>query len=923
MKNAVTWFLLLNALVGSSFAAAQGVDPSPDVAEPGSIEAIAEATTEPRFLSPWVAYLPASDTVPSPTQHLGHMVGAPGELTQPARIVDYVRRVGQTSGRVHVETIGVSEEGRDIVLAVIADEAGIRDLDRLKAASAALADPRRTSPEEADALIASARPAYYFNCNLHADETGSGEMCMELIYRLAVSEQPMIRAIRERLLVLINPISEPDGRSKVTDWFHQYLKGKTDFDALPRQSPPYWSRYVFVDINRDAHQKAFAATRAVHTMYFDYHPVVVHDLHEAISLLLSWNGTGPYNPHLDPIVTSRWLEMSFHEMTTMNAMGMPGVWTWNFGEGFGHHFLDSIAINHNAIGRGYETFGNATAETVTRHADADSLTREWYRPWPPDPVFRWSMRDNVNYQQTGALAILDWSARHADELLRDFYQTGYNSWQKGVQERPWAYLVRAEQPDRLRVAQMINRLRDQRIEVGRLSADVSLEEGEFERGDYIVRLDQPYRNFALDVLEPQRFPTDYEQLPYDDVSWAYPVGFDVEAVRVEDERIKSAPSELLEEDATASGKMQGNGPVYLLRDQGQESLLAARFRLAAFTVHIAEAVFSQGKVDYPPGSWIITAGGEQSAGELNAAIGAVAAELALDFQSTRAVPEVAHHAAPVPRVGLWVPWADTDMMGWIRLIFDHQGIPYTYLRDEDLRAGELEDQVDVIIYGPFSRLQLSGQISGIPATDGPMPFRASPEFPSLGQPVASDDITGGPGYAGLANLQQFVETGGVLLTLGSGTALALEGGLVRSVPRADAPNVFTPGAELRVTFRQPSHPIAYGYGAETAVFRTNLPVYDTPRRWLTMAYCTSCLTGPVDERHVVLSWGGDGAMVVSGGMRGAGELAGKPAVLDTPTGQGHIVSYNFNGIHRDMNRGDFRLVWNAIINWNALPDSSR
>jgi hypothetical protein len=263
------------------------------------------------------------------------------------------------------------------------------------------------------------------------------------------------------------------------------------------------------------------------------------------------------------------------------------------------------------------------------------------------------------------------------------------------------------------------------------------------------------------------------------------------------------------------------------------------------------------------------------------------------------------------------------MMGWIRLIFDRQGIPYTYLRDEDLRAGALKSQLDVIIYGPFSRLQLAGQISGIPATNGPMPFRASAEFPSLGQPVASDDITGGPGYTGLANLQQFVEAGGVLLTLGAGTELALEGGLVRSVPRAAAPNVFTPGAELRATFRQPSHPIAYGYGAETAVFRTNLPVYDTPRRWLTMAYCTSCLTGPVDERHVVLSWGGDGPMVVSGGMRGEGELAGKPAVLDTPSGQGHIVSYNFNGIHRDMNRGDFRLVWNAIINWNALPDNSR
>jgi hypothetical protein len=150
------------------------------------------------------------------------------------------------------ENIGVSEKDADIVLVAIADESGISNLEQLKAAAAALADPRRTSPPQAEELIASARPAYYFNCNLHADETGSGEMCMELIYRLAVSEQPMIRAIRENLLVLINPVSEPDGRDKVVDWFYQYLKGKSDFDALPRQSPPDWSKYVFVDINRDA-----------------------------------------------------------------------------------------------------------------------------------------------------------------------------------------------------------------------------------------------------------------------------------------------------------------------------------------------------------------------------------------------------------------------------------------------------------------------------------------------------------------------------------------------------------------------------------------------------------------------------------------------------------------------------------------------
>ena len=73
---------------------------------------------------------------------------------------------------------------------------------------------------------------------------------LELAYRLAASETPMIRGIGNKLVVLINPVSNPDGRDKV-EWFYRYLKGKTDRASLPRMSPPYWSKYAFVDINRD------------------------------------------------------------------------------------------------------------------------------------------------------------------------------------------------------------------------------------------------------------------------------------------------------------------------------------------------------------------------------------------------------------------------------------------------------------------------------------------------------------------------------------------------------------------------------------------------------------------------------------------------------------------------------------------------
>src|SRR6185312_2158363 len=114
---------------------------APDSPEAGSTEEIASATTEPRFLSPWVAYVPASATVPSPRTFLHRIAGAPGELVNSATAYAYCRALAAASPRVKMFTIGRSEEGRDIVMIAIADEKGIQQLDALKAATASLADP--------------------------------------------------------------------------------------------------------------------------------------------------------------------------------------------------------------------------------------------------------------------------------------------------------------------------------------------------------------------------------------------------------------------------------------------------------------------------------------------------------------------------------------------------------------------------------------------------------------------------------------------------------------------------------------------------------------------------------------------------------------------------------------------------------------
>jgi len=905
----------------------------PDTPEPVSTEEISKATTEPRFLSPWVSYLPASSTVPSPRAFFGRIMGAPGELVDSAKAYAYCRALAAASPRVRVFTIGKSEEGRDILLVAIADEKGIASLDQLKSATAALADPRKTDSAAAENLIAISRPIYYFNAALHSDETGSTESVLELAYRLAVSDQPMIRRIREHLVVLINPVSNPDGRDNQVQWFYRYLKGKTDRASLPRQAPPYWGKYVFVDINRDAHQLTQETTKAVARMFFDWHPTVIHDLHEGEPFLMSWNGTGPYNPDVDPISFTEFLALSFHEVQTLTGLGMPGVSTWNFGEGFAELFLDSVAMNHNSIGRGYETFGNGTAETLTWLLSSEETSREWYRPLPPSiGKVTWSARDNLNYNETGALAALDYAATNSRAFLHNFYEKNLHSYRKGLDESPAAFLIPDDQGDPARVAQLVARLMSQHIEVSRAKEALHLKEGAFPVGTYVVRLDQPYRNYAVDLLAPQNYPKDAVE-PYDDVSWELPAHYHLQALPTEDASVRSASLALLTEPPQPHGKVSGTGSVFLLKDFGQESLLAARYRLSNFNIEIAERAFTAGNAEYPAGSWILP-----SQPGLPDALRQISDPLGLDFTATVYAPDVARHSAKAPRLGVWVPWADTDSIGWIRYSLDQRKVHYVYIRDEDIRAGKLNDKIDILLYGHVD-LELAEQIQGLPKRWSPMPFKKTPETPNFGTPAESDDITGGIGYQGLAQIQDFVERGGLLITLGSGSMLPLEAGLVRGV-RRDAGGVprstqgggsdaaaaaqraptRTPGSHLCVTFDRPDHPIAYGYSQHTYVFRQNFPLYAEPRRWLRMAYCTTCLDGPVDTSTVVLEWGDtSGApILISGQIWGEGNLIGRPAILDSPVGSGHIITFNFNPIHRDLNRGDQRMLWNAILNWQSI-----
>ena len=678
-------------------------------------------------------------------------------------------------------------------------------------------------------------------------------------------------------------------------------------------------------------------------MFHEWHPTVVHDLHEGSPFLMTWNGTGPYNPNIDPITYTEFLEMSFHEVQTMTAMGMPGVSTWNFGEAFAHLYLDSVAMNHNSIGRGYETWGNGTAETLRRTFRRPSSTMEWYRPLPPPAgEVTWSARDNLNYQETGSAGRARLRARATPRrCCAIFTKRAGTPGRKGLNEPPYAFLIPEGQGDPTRVAQMVGRLIGQHIEVGRAQKRLQAERWRLSRR-HLRRaprsaLSQLRRRFAHAAALSQGWQRALRRRLL-----GIARALSSERDSTADAAIRTAALTPLNE-ATASGRRSGRrGPSLFVERHRPGRTARGALPPGQFQIEIAEHEFQRRRKQFPcrivdsaRARWTCRCGSQSTA-----------TELGLDFASVAAAPDVPRHAAKAPRIGVWVPWADTDSIGWIRYSLDQRKVPYTYLRDEDIRAGDLRDQDGRPALRP-RRPRTRRTDSRFAKAWGPMPFKKTPQTPSFGTPAESDDITGGIGWDGLAQIQlrrgrrPARDPGQRLACLRSKAAScaacdASSGGVPRSAAgrrsrsaaAAQQAATRTPGAHVRVTFDQPRT----SPGLRISGAHLRLPPEFSALR------CAAPLAAHGLLHHLsrrpkiaaTSSWngatrGGDRsrAVVVSGQAWGGAEP-------DRPSGDSRSCpraaatwsSFNFNPIHRDMNRGDQRLLWNAITQLAKNPRSA-
>ena len=917
-------------------------------------KSILENTTEKHFLTELVDHLPMSSTVPSPDKVLGYAIGTPNRLTYTKDQYRYYRELVRTSPRVRIFVAPEkSEQGREQLLIVISDEANLTKLARYKEITAKLGDPRGMTDADAAALVGEGKPIYWASGSIHSPETGSPEMLMELAFRLAVEETPFIQAIRKNSIVMITPTLETDGRDTMVDLYN-YRKANEG-----KRSPGliYWGKYVAHDNNRDSMGMALALTRNQMSHFLDYHPTVLHDLHESVPFLYVSTGTGPYNAWLDPIVVSEWQDLAHYEVEEMTKRGVPGVWTHGFYDGWAPNYMFYVANGHNSIGRFYETFGNGGADTVDRVVGAQS-NRDWYRPNPPLSRVKWSLRNNVNLQQSGILLAMNYVANNKDKFLNNFYLKSKRSVAKARTEGPAAYVLPSSETRPTEAADLMNLLKMQGCEVHRLSKDVEIKDGKFGAGSYVVRMDQPYSRMADMLLDTQYYNVS-DPRPYDDTGWTLGPLRNVKTVRVKDEKILDAGMELTNGPIKVVGKTEGNGTAGFVVNHTAESAFAQlRYRLKDVKFSAAEVAFKIGEKSFSAGSYIIKAEGNPS--DVTMRIKRESLDLGLTVTAVDKIPEVASHAIGVPRIALVHTWLNTQDEGWYRIEFDRLGIPYEYISDQRLgKMSDLRSKYDVIIFGPI-RASAQNIVRGNPkfsASEAPIPWKASSITPNFGgSPDQTDDIRGGLGIQGVANIDEFVNAGGLFVTVADNASLPIDFGITSGVSIQTSTQLQTRGAVMNAVFADRKSPIAYGYDERLAVYFNQTPLLQVQAIGAgqggggQQGAPTGRPTGrgtaddpdivqgrkPIDTTQptptpdpsqipplamrprIVLRFAPEKELLISGMLAGGSELAGRPAVVDVPVGLGHVVMFASNPMWRHQTHGSFSLLFNAILNYDNL-----
>ncbi len=819
--------------------------------------------------------------VTSPEEHLGRPVGTDFELADWSQVSSYYAKLADESPCVRLETVGESTEGRDFLAAIISSEQNLDRLDEIKAHAATIADPRGKSPEEKDEALRHGKVIVFVTPTMHSNEVAATEMGMQFSWLLATSDDEPWRSARENAVVVITPSLNPDGVDHVVSWYREHVHTPYEGTSLTK----LYQYYTGHDNNRDWFMLSQVETRILtRLIYQEWHPQFLWDVHQqgnSAERMFLPPYRDPLNPNLDPGIVAGINLIGTRAVMDMTREGYSGIATgvsydnwWNGGN-------RSVPARHNIIGILTEGASvNIASPIFQERRDLKDPTggpryqpsNQFVNPWPGG---WWRLSNIIDYELAFGRSFLSSINREPRYWLSNALEAAERSIAAGRDGGPRGWLIPPDNRDPAATRRLIDVLLASGVEVHVSTAAFEADGRPYPAGTIVIGRDQPYGRYVKDLFEIQEFPPGTQ--PYDVSGWTLPLLLGVRRVAVmrdfdvATDRIETAEEAIaaFEGDPRLAEAVEGT-----LSTRHSDSWPELVRRIAA-----GEAFR------------LVTAG--EDSGLLVPV--AKASEEPQKEELQKEQDQEAKNPAPgllieqLPRIGVYSPWSGSMDEGWLRWVLDEFEIPFITVRNETLRAGNLNDVIDVLILPDVSpRLLDDGR------TPGSTP----------------DIYAGGLDPEGATAVAAFVRDGGKLIAAGNASKWTIDLfqlPLIDVTRESDARGFSCPGSVLRGMIEK--NPLTAGMPDETALF------FSKSLAWRTMTDDEREEAGLGDhepDTSTLLSYAPT-RVLLSGFINKPEVIERRSAWVTTQHGEGRIHLFGFRPHYRAWSQAAFPLMFRAAL----------
>jgi hypothetical protein len=787
--------------------------------------------------------------IPSPQSVLGFNPGDDRTIADWTQISDYFNKLDKASDRITLQQLGQSTLKRQMFVAVISARENILALEKYKSIQQQLADPRKvTTEQQRDRLVNSGKTVVAISCSIHSTEIVASQMSMQLAYEFATAQDPDTLEILQNTILLLIPSPNPDGIDIVANWYRKSLG--TPYEG--REPPELYHHYAGHDDNRDWFMLNLKETQLITRLFWhEWFPQIVYDVHQQGS-----NGSrffippfyDPQNPNIDPLLLRHVGLMGHKVAADLQSAGFEGVLTnalydtwWHGGFRTSPYFHNSIGILSEAASARLMSPTTVTREQLARSStrgmrNATEATTNFPDPWPAGT---WRPRNIMDMEMIASRAILSMAAKYRSTYLRNFFELGKKNIETVAQpNQPIAYLLPAGLSRDEALAKLVGSLVEQGVEVFRMDSELHMTYGpqSLQRTNSVSEKLGQYRTIISNTTAMQEVP---------------------------------AGSYLI-----FLNQPQRTNVLALFEPQHYPNRLTATgeaerpYDVAGWTLPL------QMGVDAPAVLAIRESTTERKLTQIKNE-NEVRTELALPLRTSDKSP-IRNPVTKTVRVGIYkAPTGNMDE-GWTRFVFDTFNVPYSSIKDADLKQPSLAANYDVVI----------------------MPSQRIRENTDPGNPGNATSETTGGLSEGISNLRDFVNGGGTLICFDGSCDLAIKQlnlPIKNSLEGIRSSEFYCPGSILTLDL-DTKHPF-------TATLPTTLPAYFIN---------SSAFTAAADSNVRVVARYAKDNLLRSGWLLGEDKLRGQIALAEVSVGKGKVVLFGFRPQHRGQSWATLPLIWNAL-----------